>query len=59
MDDFNWLAYKAQVSASILPIVLKQEWQASTGVQYRNAVDLAIDRAVSIAERLEQRLKGG
>lgn len=61
---FDWLAYKAQVAATMLPSIyeeVKRSQQKGTGM--RPASDVAIDETISIAvdmaERLEKRLKGG
>lgn len=54
---FDWLAFKAQVAASMLPMAIRQEPVANA--QYKSADERAIERCVSIAEKLVQRLKGG
>lgn len=61
MSNFDWLAYKAQVAATMLPIIYPSVARGNAGI--RNANDVAaeetIDLAIAMAERLEQRLKGG
>ena len=62
-EPFDWLAYKAQVAAKMLPPIYEKVVKEQTprnGI--RSASDVAIDEtiniAVDMAERLEQRLKG-
>lgn len=58
---FDWTAYKAGVAATMLPIIYPSVLKNNSGI--RNASDVAaeetIDIAIAMAERLEQRLKGG
>lgn len=61
MTDFDWQAYKAQVAATMLPIIYPAIARSNAGI--RNANDVAaeetIELAIAMAERLERRLKGG
>lgn len=54
---FDWLAYKAHVAASVLPLAIQHE--PVVNAQYKSADERAIERCVSIADKLVQRLKGG
>jgi hypothetical protein len=54
---FDWLAYKANLAASVLLYALRNEPVANS--QYRGADERAIERSVTIAEKMVQRLKGG
>ena len=62
-NDINWLAYRAEVAKNVLPAILNRTWAQHDSRQYRSSEDVAIestiDIAMKIAERLEQRLKGG
>lgn len=56
----DWQEYKAQVAATMLPIIYPSVVKSNAGI--RNANDVAaeetIELAISMAERLEKRLKG-
>ena len=60
---FDWQAYKANVAASVLPVILTRTWKEHEhdNRQLRNADSVAIshtiDIAVEIADELERRLK--
>lgn len=58
---FDWLAYKAQVAAKMLPIIYPNVLKNNSGIRNANdvAADETIDLAIEMAERLEKRLKGG
>ena len=63
---FDWLAYKAEVAARMLPYVYQQvlkDMEESNSRIIRDAADVAIDKTIDITidmtERLEKRLKGG
>lgn len=61
---FDWLAYKAEVAAKMLPNiyqkVVKDSEKKNNGLRSASdvAIDETIDIAVDMAERLEKRLKG-
>lgn len=61
---FDWMAYKAQVAATMLPPIYEEAKAAarkSGGIRSAKdvAIEDAIEMAVDMAERLEKRLKGG
>ena len=61
---FDWLAYKAQVAATMLPPIYEEaKKEAKDNQSIRSAKDVAIEdaieMAVDMAEKLERRLKGG
>lgn len=60
---FDWLAYKAQVAKELIRPCYEEAKEAARTGGIRSAQDVAIEdainMAVDMAERLEQRLKGG
>lgn len=59
--DFNWMAYKAQVAATMLPHIYEEAKSTVSGglrSAKDTAIDDAIEMAVDMAEKLEIRLKG-
>lgn len=64
MSGFDWMAYKAQVAATMLPPIYEEAKSAarkSGGIRSAKdvAIEDAIEMAVDMAEKLERRLKGG
>jgi hypothetical protein len=58
-SDLNWEAYKAQVAATMLPIIYPNVLRSNSGIRNANdvAADETIELAIAMAEKLEKRLK--
>ena len=60
---FDWMAYKADVAAKMLPVIYPLVLRQHDSTHYQSATQIAISEtiniAIELASRLEDRLKGG